>query len=233
MSIHIGARPGDIAPSVLLPGDPLRAKFIAETLLENSECFSDVRGMLGFTGFHKGNRVSVMGTGMGIPSHSIYVHELIHEYEATSLIRIGTCGALQPGLSIGDVVLAMAASTDSAVNHLRFGGREYAPTASFRLLQAAYEAAQEQGIDVSVGGILTSDTFYDDDPDAWKLWASYGVLAVEMETSALYTLAAKAGVDALSILTISDNLASHERATREQRETGFLRMMELALSTVS
>jgi len=233
MSIHIGAKPGEIAPTILLPGDPRRARYIAETLLEDAECFNEVRGALGYTGRYAGKRVSVMGTGMGVPSISIYVHELINEYGVETLMRVGTCGALQPDPVMGDVVLAMAASTDSRVNQLRFGGRDYAPTASFPLLLRAHRAAVERGLRVHVGGIVTSDTFYDDDPDAWKLWAAYGVLAVEMETAALYTLAAKFGVDALSILTVSDQIASGERATVEQRERGFTAMAELALAVAA
>ena len=229
MSIHIGADKRDIAPSILLPGDPLRAKFIAETLLEKPTCFNEVRGMLGFTGTYQGKRVSVMGTGMGIPSHSIYVHELIAEYDVKTLIRVGTCGALQPDLEIGDVVLAMSASTDSHVNRLRFDGMDFAPTASFELLLKAHEAAKAGGADVRVGNIVSSDTFYHDDPESWKRWAAFGVLAVEMETAGLYTLAAKFKVDALSILTVTDNLTTHERVSSEQRERGFSRMAEIAL----
>ncbi len=229
MSIHIGAEPGEIAPTILLPGDPRRARFIAETLLDEAVRFSEVRGMLGYTGRYAGKRVSVMGTGMGVPSISVYVNELISEYGVRALIRVGTCGALQPDLKAGDVVLAMAASTDSRINQLRFEGRDFAPTASFPLLLEAYRAATERGMDVHVGGILTSDTFYDDDPDWWKKWAAHGVLAVEMETAALYTLAAKFDADALSILTVSDDLATGERATAEQRERGFTAMAELAL----
>jgi purine-nucleoside phosphorylase len=229
VSIHIGAEEGQIAPSVLLPGDPLRAKFIAETLLEDAVCFNEVRGMLGFTGTYQGKRVSVMGTGMGIPSHSIYVHELIAEYGAETLIRVGTCGALQPDLEIGDVVLAMAASTDSHVNRLRFGGMDFAPTASFELLRRAYEAAEDGGATVRVGNVLSSDTFYHDDPESWKRWAAFGVLAVEMETAGLYTLAAKFEVEALSILTVTDNLTTRERVSSEQRERGFTRTAEIAL----
>jgi len=232
MSIHIGAKPGDIAPSILLPGDPLRAKFIAETLLEDANCFNEVRGMLGFTGTYDGKRVSVMGTGMGVPSHSIYVNELIAEYDVRTLIRVGTCGALQPDLVIGDVVLAMAASTDSQINRLRFNGMDYAPTASFELLLKAHQAATAMGASIRAGNVLTSDTFYHDDPESWKHWAAFGVLVVEMETAGLYTLAAKYSVDALSILTVSDNLARGERATSDQRERGFSQMAELALSIV-
>ena len=229
MSIHIGAEPGQIAPTILLPGDPRRARFIAETLLDDAVCFNEVRGMLGYTGRYRGKRVSVMGTGMGIPSISIYVHELILDHGVETLMRVGTCGALQPNLKTADIVLAMAASTDSRINRLRFEGRDFAPVASFPLLLKAHQTAAERGLDVHVGGILTSDTFYDDDPDWWKKWAAYGVLAVEMETAALYTLAAKFQVDALSILTVSDGLATGQRATSEERERGFSAMAELAL----
>lgn len=232
MSIHIGARPGDIAPSVLLPGDPLRAKFIAETLLQDATCFNEVRGMLGFTGTYRGKRVSVMGTGMGVPSHSIYVTELISEYDVKTLIRVGTCGALQPNLELGDIVLAMAASTDSQINRLRFSGMDFAPTANFRLLLKAYEAAKAGNANVRVGNVLTSDTFYHDDPESWKMWAAFGVLVVEMETAGLYTLAAKYTVDALSILTVSDSLVSGAKTTSEQREKTFTQMVELALAIV-
>jgi purine-nucleoside phosphorylase len=232
MSIHIGAKPGDIAPTVFLPGDPLRAKFIAETFLEEATCFNEVRGMLGFTGIYQGKRVSVMGTGMGVPSHSIYVNELISEYGIETLIRIGTCGALQPDLKLGDVVLAMAASTDSHINRLRFSGMDFAPTASFDLLLRAYESAKSGNATVRVGNILTSDTFYHDDPESWKMWAAFGVLVVEMETAGLYTLAAKYGVDALSILTVSDSLVSGTQTTSEQREKTFTQMVELALDIV-
>ncbi len=229
MSTHIGARQGQIAPTVLLPGDPLRARHIADTMLKDVSCFNEVRGMLGYTGFYGDKRVSIMGSGMGIPSLSIYVNELVTEYYAKTLIRIGTCGAIQPYLSVGDIILAMASSTDSHINKLRFAGMDYAPTASFHLLLKAYEAAQARGAAVYVGGILSSDTFYEDDPEWWKKWATYGVLACEMETAGLYTLAAKFGVDALSILTVSDSLVTGESATSEQRERDFPLMAEIAL----
>ncbi len=229
MSIHIGAEKGEIAPSILLPGDPYRARFIAENMLDHAACFNEVRGMLGYTGTYRGKQVSVMGTGMGVPSHSIYVNELITQFDVKTLIRVGTCGALQSNLELGDVVLAMAASTDSQINKLRFSGMDYASTASFELLLKAYQAAESQGIRVYAGNILTSDTFYGDDPEAWKLWAQFGVLAVEMETAALYTLSAKFGVQALSILTVSDSLVSHVKATPEERERTFTNMVSLAL----
>lgn len=229
MSFHINGRPDEVAPTVLLPGDPLRAKHFAETFLDNAVCFNRVRGMLGFTGEYKGKRVSIMGTGMGIPSLSIYVNELITQYHAKTLIRVGTCGALRTSLNIGAIVLAMSASTDSHINHLRFDGMDFAPTASFPLLLAAYHCANERNADVNVGSIFTSDTFYHDNPEWWKKWAAYGALVVEMETAGLYTLAAKFGVDALSILTVSDSLVSDESTTSEQREKGYTQMAEIAL----
>lgn len=229
MSIHIGAELGQIAPTVLLPGDPLRAKHIAETMLEDAICFNQVRGMLGYTGRYGDKRVSVMGSGMGMPSLSIYVNELITEYQVKALLRVGTCGAFQPNLKIGDVVLAMTASTDSQMNKIRFNGMDYAPAASFELLLKAYQVAKERGIEVRVGGMFASDSFYKDDPDWWKVWAEYGILVVEMESNALYTLAAKFKVDALSILTVSDSLVSGEEATAQQREQGFTQMAEIAL----
>jgi purine-nucleoside phosphorylase len=229
MSIHIGAEQGQIAKTILLPGDPLRAKYFAETFLSDVFCFNNVRGMLGYTGNFEGKRVSVMGTGMGIPSHSIYVNELINDYKVKTLIRVGTCGALQAELEVGDIVLAMSASTDTHINKLRFGGRDYAPTASFELLLKAYEAAKRYGASPTVGGILSSDIFYDDDPDWWKIWAEFGALVVEMETAGLYTLAAKYEVDALAILTVSDNIIKGEAASAEQREKGFSRMAKIAL----
>jgi purine-nucleoside phosphorylase len=231
MSIHIAAKPGDIASTVLLPGDPLRAKYIAENFFEDAVCYNEVRGMYGFTGMYKGKRVSVQGTGMGIPSISIYVNELISEYQVTDLIRVGTCGGIRPDTRLRDVILAMSASTDSQINRLRFGGIDYAPTASFPLLKKAYDAASTRNIDVKVGPVFTSDSFYHDDPDYWRIWAAYGILAIEMETTALYTLAAKFHVHALSILTVSDDLVLDKQATSEERQTAFTQMMEIALET--
>ena len=231
MSLHIGAKAGDIAQTVLLPGDPLRAKYIADNFLEGAVCYNEVRGMYGFTGIYKGKKVSVQGTGMGIPSISIYVHELLTEYQAKNLIRIGTCGSIQPDMHVRDIVLAMTASTDSHINKLRFQGKDFAPTASFSLLKKAYDVAVKNGITPKVGNVFTSDTFYHDSPDYWKQWADYGVLAVEMETTALYTLAAKFHADALSIITVSDDILTGEKATSEERQSTLTQMIEIALET--
>jgi len=229
MSIHIGAKEGDIASTVLLPGDPLRAKYIAENFLTDAVCYNEVRGMYGYTGNYKGKRVSIQGTGMGVPSISIYLNELITTYKAKNLIRIGSCGSMQPYIKIRDVILAMSASTDSHINKIRFNGMDYASTANFNLLKKAYDIALEKDIPIKVGSVLTTDTFYHDDPDSWKHWANYGVLAVEMETAALYTLAAKFKVNALSILTVSDSLVTREETTSEERQKTFNQMVEIAL----
>ena len=231
MSIHIGAKQGDIANTILLPGDPLRAKFVAENFLEDIVCYNEVRGMFGFTGTYKGKRVSVQGTGMGIPSISIYANELITEYGVQNVIRIGTCGAMQEDIHLKDVILAMSASTDSSMNKIRFNNMDFAPTASFPLLLKAYNNAVKKDIPVKVGNILSTDTFYGDNPDDWKHWAKFGVLAVEMEAAALYTLAAKYKVNALAILTVSDSLITHELTTAEERQTTFRKMIEIALET--
>lgn len=227
--LHIMAEDGAIAETVLLPGDPLRAKFIAENYLEDAKCYNKVRGMYGYTGSYKGKRISVQGTGMGLPSHSIYVNELIRFYGAKKLIRIGSAGSLNEDVNVRDIVLAQSASTNSGINKRRFQGMDYAPTANFDLLLKAYNIALEKGIKVKVGNVLSSDLFYDDTEVSIKLWADYGSLAVEMETAELYTLAAKYGVQALSILTISDHIFKGEETTPEERETSFTEMMELAL----
>ncbi|MFP3960629.1 MAG: purine-nucleoside phosphorylase [Spirochaetaceae bacterium] len=229
MSVHIGAKEGDIAETVLLPGDPLRAKFAAETFLTDPVCYSEVRGMYGYTGTYHGKRVSIQGTGMGIPSALIYVHELITAYGAQNLIRIGSAGSIQPDLAVRDLVFAMAASTDSAVNLRRFGGTSYAPTADFVLFEAAVEAARARGLAFQAGNVLSTDEFYHDDPEYWKIWADYGVKALEMETAALYTTAAKFGRRALTILTISDSLVTGEELSAKERETSFREMIEIAL----
>ncbi len=232
MSIHIGAKTGDIAEAVLLPGDPLRATFIAENFLENPVEYSRVRGMYGFTGTYKGEKVSVQGTGMGIPSISIYVTELIEQYGVKKLIRIGSCGSTNPKIQLRDIIIAMSASTDASFNKLRFGGRDYAATADYELLEKAVQQAKKIHTPFHVGKILTSDSFYQDDPEDWKLWADYGILAEEMETAALYTIAAKFKVQALALLTVSDDIITGATTTSEEREKTFTGMMEVALNTI-
>ncbi|MDR2965126.1 MAG: purine-nucleoside phosphorylase [Treponema sp.] len=231
MSIHIAAKNGEIAETILLPGDPLRAKFIAENFLENAVQYNSIRNILGYTGTYKGKKVSVQGTGMGIPSISIYVNELFMEYGVKRAIRIGTAGAINPEVKIRDMVLAMSACTDSGANSIRFGGRSYAPTATFSLLKTAWETATAKGWQPKAGPIVTSDMFYTENPEEWKLWSKFGCLAVEMECAELYTLAAKFEREALCILTISDSLITGEQTTAEERQTTFTRMMEVALET--
>lgn len=234
MSVHIGAKKGDIADTILMPGDPLRAKYIAETYFTDVVQYNEVRGMYGYTGTYNGKRISVQGSGMGIPSISIYVNELIQEYGVQTFIRVGTCGAMKESVNIRDVILAQGATTDSQVNRLVFGGIDYAPLADFGLLKDAYDTAQRQKLHTHVGNVFTSDTFYRDNAeDVNELLSRYNVLAVEMETTALYTLAAKYGRRALSILTVSDNIISGEQTSSEERETTFHDMMELALETAT
>lgn len=228
MSIHIGAKENEIAETVLLPGDPLRAKYIAETFLEDAKCYNEVRGMLGYTGTYKGHRISVQGTGMGVPSISIYINELMSSYNVQKLIRVGTCGALQKDVKVRDVIIAMTASTDSQMNRITFGGLDYAPTANFDLLKKAYDAGTEKGLNLKVGNVLTADMFYNDNAELEK-WAKYQILAIEMETSALYTLAAKFNRKALSVLTVSDHILTGEETTSEERQTTFNEMIEVAL----
>src|SRR5690606_11260227 len=228
MSTHIGAKKGDIAETILLPGDPLRAKYIAENFFENVKCYNEVRGMLGFTGTYKGKRVCVQGTGMGVPSISIYIHELMNEYGVQNLIRVGTCGAIQKDVKVRDVILAMTSSTNSQMNRINFGSVDYAPTASFDLLRKAYDVGVEKGLKLKVGNVFTSDVFYNENAELEK-WAEYGILAVEMETTALYTLAAKFGRNALSVLTVSDHILTGEETTAEERQTTFNDMIEVAL----
>lgn len=230
MSTHINAPEEAIAEAVLLPGDPLRAKFIAETFLENPVCYNEVRGMYGFTGTYKGKKVSVQGTGMGQPSLSIYVHELFEFYGVKKAIRVGTAGGLSEDLPCRSVVIANGACTDSALQTQRFDFMHYAPVASFELLDTAYHKARDLGIDAKVGLCTSSDRFYDE-KESWKLWKKYGVLAVEMEAAELYTLAAEFKRQALAILTISDNLVTHEETTAEERQKTFTKMIQLALET--
>ncbi|MEH7389846.1 purine-nucleoside phosphorylase [Bacillus sp. JJ1474] len=228
MSIHIGAKENEVAETVLLPGDPLRAKYIAETFLENAKCYNEVRNMFGYTGTYKGHPISVQGTGMGVPSISIYINELMQSYNVQNLIRVGTCGAIQKDVKVRDVILAMTASTDSQMNRITFGGVDYAPTANFDLLKRAYEAGVQKGLQLKVGSVFTADMFYNDNSELEK-WAKYQILAIEMETSALYTLAAKFDRNALSVLTVSDHILTGEETTAEERQTTFNEMIEVAL----
>ena len=228
MSVHIGAKEHEIAETVLLPGDPLRAKYIAETFFEDVICYNEVRGMLGFTGTYKGERISVQGTGMGVPSISIYINELMNSYGVQQLIRVGTCGAIQKDVKVRDVILAMSASTDSQMNRLTFGGVDYAPTANFELLKKAYDTGVEKGLNLRVGSVFTADMFYNDNSELEK-WAKYGILGIEMESAALYTLAAKYGRKALSVLTVSDHIITGEETTSEERQTTFNDMIVVAL----
>ncbi|MCT4607422.1 MAG: purine-nucleoside phosphorylase [Marinisporobacter sp.] len=229
MTVHIGAKKGDIAETILLPGDPLRAKYVAENFLEDVTCYNTVRGMYGYTGTYKGRRISVQGTGMGMPSIGIYSYELISEYGVKNLIRIGSCGSYQADVKVRDVILGMSASTNSSYAEQYGLPGTYAPSASFELLLKAKNIADEKGIPTRVGNILSSDIFYNADSDAWKKWAEMGVLAVEMEAAALYMNAAKLGANALTILTVSDSLVSHEETTAEEREKTLTDMIEIAL----
>jgi purine-nucleoside phosphorylase len=229
MSIHIAAEKGQIAPRVLFPGDPLRAKWIAETYLADVTCYTEIRNMFGFTGTYKGERISVQGSGMGQASASIYAHELFTEYDVRTLIRVGTCGALTEAVRVRDVIVAMSASTDSQMNRLRFHGIDYAPTADYQLLRAAVDAAEAAGLNVHVGQVFSGDLFYNDRPDLVSRTAEYGVLGIEMEAAALYTLAAKFGRRALGIMTVSDHLITKEETSAEERQTTFSEMITIAL----
>jgi purine-nucleoside phosphorylase len=234
MSIHIGAEPGQIAPYVLLPGDPLRARWIAETFLEGATCYSEVRGMYGYTGTYRGERVSVQGSGMGLPSLSIYVTELFAEYDVRSIVRVGSCGALTEGLALRDLVIASGACTDSSMNRIRFEGLDYAPVADFDLLRAAHDAytARDLQVAAKVGLIFSGDTFYSPRPELTRRMADYGVLAVEMEASALYTLAAEFGRRALAVCTVSDHIVTGEQTTARERQETFTDMVGIALDAM-
>jgi purine-nucleoside phosphorylase len=226
VSTHIGAQPGQIAPVVLMPGDPLRARWIAETVLEDAECYTEVRGMYGYTGTWQGHRVSVQGSGMGQPSLAIYATELFREYDVTTVVRVGSCGALTEELAVRDLVIASGACTDSSMNAIAFEGLHYAPVADFGLLRDAAAAAPE----ARVGLIFSSDSFYSARPELVARMVDYGVLAVEMEAAALYTLAAKHGARALAICTVSDHIVTGEETTSQEREQTFGRMVEVALT---
>lgn len=231
MSTHIQAPKGAVSDTVLLPGDPLRAKFIAENFLENAECYNEVRGMFGFTGFYKGKKVSVQGTGMGQPSLSIYAQELFQFYDVKNAIRIGTAGAVSEDVPCRSIVIANGACTDSALQTQRFGCNHFAPVPDFELLDKAYHTSKELNLNAIVKPCASSDRFYDE-RENWKLWKKYGVAAIEMEAAELYTLAAEFNRKALAILTISDNIATGEQTTALERQNTFKDMMILALETV-
>lgn len=231
MSTHIAAAPGEIAPIVLFPGDPLRAKWIAETFLEDAVCYSEVRGMLGFTGTWNGHRVSVQGSGMGQPSMAIYATELFADYDVQTIVRVGSCGALTEKVGMRDIIIANGACTDSGINRVRFHGLDYAPVADFSLLRAAVEASETVELDsaVHVGLLFSSDQFYSTRPELTEPFVQHGALAVEMEAAGLYTLAAFHGRRALAICTVSDHLVTHEETTAQEREQTFRDMIEIAL----
>ena len=232
MSVHIGAQPGEIAERVLLPGDPMRAKWIAETYLSDAVCYTTVRGMLGFTGTWQGVPVSVQGSGMGMPSATIYTHELVTEYLVKTVIRVGSCGAIADDLNLGDVVAAIGSATDSNMNRVRFDGLiDYAPVADFGLLRTAVDIAAARDVAMRVGPILAADAFYTDRPDLYDTLADYGVLAVEMESAAIYTTAARYRARALTVLTVSDHIKRGDKMTSAQREQGFGDMVQIGLDT--
>lgn len=230
MTIHIGAEPGTIAETVLLPGDPYRAKWAAETFLNDVELVNDVRGMLGFTGLWNGHRVTIQGSGMGMPSLSIYVNELISHYDAKTLIRIGSCGGMQDHVAVRDVILAMTASTVTTPSRGIFKELSFAPCADWSLLRAASDAAEKKGTKTHIGGIYSSDVFYDERPDLNEQMVRHGILGVEMEAAELYTLAARYNRRALAVLTVSDHLITGEALPSDQRETSFGDMVEIALT---
>ena len=229
MTIHIGAEPGQIAETVLMPGDPYRARWAAETFLDGAELVNEVRGMLGFTGTWKGHRVTIQGSGMGMPSLSIYANELIRDYGAQTLIRIGSCGGMQPQVKVRDLVIAMTSTTISTPSRGILRELNYAPCADWGLLRAAVAAAEARGTVPHVGGIYSSDVFYDERPDLNEQMTRHGVLAVEMEAAELYTVAARHGRRALAILTVSDHLQTGEALPAEDRERSFGEMVEIAL----
>jgi purine-nucleoside phosphorylase len=229
---HISAEKGDFAPSILLPGDPLRAKHIADTYLDEVREVNAVRNMLGYTGTFQGLPISVMGTGMGIPSASIYGTELISEYGVERLVRVGSCGGILPSVKIRDVILAIGACTDSGVNRVRYGGLDFAATADFGLLRAAADAAAARGVEVKVGNVHSADLFYNPDPAAFDRMEAMGVLAVEMEAAGLYGVAAERGARALTIATVSDHVRTGESTSPEERQQTFNEMVEIALDAI-
>jgi purine-nucleoside phosphorylase len=235
VSTHIGAAAGEIAPHVLMPGDPLRAKWIAETFLDDASCYTSVRGMYGFTGSYRGRPVSVQGSGMGQPSLAIYVNELLDEYDVRTIVRVGSCGALTERLAVRDVVIASGACTDSSMNKIRFDGLDYAPVADFELLRDAHAGALARGLGdrTQVGLLFSADSFYSPRPELTNRMVEYGVLAVEMEASALYTLAARRGARALAICTVSDHIVTGEHTSSLEREQTFGDMVGIALDAMT
>jgi purine-nucleoside phosphorylase len=229
---HIEANVGDFAKTVLMPGDPLRAKYIAENFLDDAKCVTRVRNMFGYTGTYKGKPVSVMGSGMGVPSISIYATELYKDYGVENIIRIGSCGAVRDDIKIRDIVIGMSASTDSNVNRSRLNGYDFAATADFDLLHKVVKTAEETGKKVHVGNIFTADLFYTPQPEMFALMEKYGILAVEMEAAGLYGVAAEYGKKALTVLTVSDHIKTGEQTTADERETTFKDMMELTLDSL-
>ena len=229
---HMNAAPGDFAESVLMPGDPLRAKYIADTYLDDQRRVTDVRNMWGYTGSYRGVPVSVMAHGMGIPSASIYTTELVGEYGVKRVIRVGSCGTTHPDVKLRDVLIAMGACTDSNVNRMRFGGYDFAPLATFSLVQYAVQAAEELEVSYHVGNIFSADLFYTPDPGMFETMAKYNVLGVEMEAAGIYPIAAEHRVDALAICTVSDDIVSGDALTTDERQTTFDDMIKVALETV-
>lgn len=229
MSLHIGASPDEIAETVLISGDPLRAKYVTEKMLTDSFCYNEVRGMLGFTGMYNGKRISVQGTGMGIPSTAIYVHELIHEYGVKNIIRIGTCGAIQTDLELGQLILADSAFTDSTTHLQYYSSLDVPAAADSDLLNKAIAAAKRNDTNLRAGKIFSTDTFYHENESRWERWTSAGVLGIEMESSMLYAMAQKNSVKALTILSVSDNILTKRYASAKEREQASLDMMKLAL----
>lgn len=232
MSVHIGAAVGEIADKILLPGDPLRAKYIAETFLTDPKLYNNVRGMLGYTGTYKGQRVSVQGTGMGMPSATIYAHELIVDYGVKKLVRVGTCGALDKDVHVRDLIIAQGAATSSSMVEKNFQQFHYPPIGDFDLLLKAYNFSKAKGFTTHVGNVLSEDTFYKDDMVETLKLADLGVLGVEMEAAALYYLGAKYHVQTLAVMTVSDHMITGETTTSAERETTFKDMMEVGLETI-
>ncbi|MGH1502012.1 MAG: purine-nucleoside phosphorylase [Acidimicrobiales bacterium] len=230
---HLRAEPGDYASTVLMPGDPLRAKYIAETFLDDVRQVNDVRNMLGYTGSFDGRPISVQGSGMGVPSFQIYATELVREFGVDTIVRVGSCGALQAHLELGDVIVAIGAGTDSMVNRARLQGRDLAAVASWKLLRATVEAAETRGVAAKVGTLFTSDFFYDPAEPPFELLERYGYLAVEMEAAGLYGLAAELGIDALAVCTVSDHIKTGEAMSAADRQTTFDDMMRVVLAALT